>query len=127
MNFELFAKSISFSENDENLVFAFGDDEHSVSRYLMLQHSLSPQDQDIQLGLDGLYIERDDQKHGCYVGVQAIRRIDNRIEIELTERGIQKLGVDKIIITPLPWVSIIDQGLSRLNALSQGEYDVDLL
>lgn len=127
MNFELSAKSISFSEDEENLVFAFGDDEHSVVRYLMLQHSLSPQESDIQLGLDGLYIERDDQKHGCYIGVQAIRRIDKRIEIELTERGIQKLGVDKITITPMPWMPIIDQGLSRLEALSQGEYDVYLL
>jgi hypothetical protein len=108
-------------------VFAFGDDEHGVVRYLMLQHSLSPRELDIQLGLDGLYIERDDQKHGCYIGVQAIRRIDQRIEIELTERGIQKLGVDKITITPMPWMPIIDQGLSRLAALSQGEYDVHLL
>nr|WP_315250587.1 Imm10 family immunity protein [uncultured Duganella sp.] len=126
MNFELAAKLISFSEDEENLVFAFGDDEPSAARYLMLQHSLSPQEQEIQLGLDGLYIERDDQRHGCYVGVHAIRRIDNRIEIELTERGIQKLGVDRIIITPIPWVSVIDQGLSRLEALSQGKYAVDL-
>lgn len=126
MNFELSAKSISLCEDEENLVFAFGDDDPGVARYLMLQHALSHQEPDTQLALDGLYIERDDQKYGCYVGVQAIRRIDNRIEIELTQRGIQKLCVDNIIITPIPWIPIIDQGLSRLEALSQGKYAVHL-
>lgn len=114
MNFELTAKSVSLHEEDGTLVFAFSDDEPGGTRYVMLQHALCPEEQDIQLGLDGLYIERDDQKNGCYHGVHAIKRIDDHIEIDLTEHGMQKLGVDKIIITPTPWTPIIDQGLSRL-------------
>jgi hypothetical protein len=114
VNFELVAKSVSLCEDDETLVLAFGDDEPGVARYLMLQHALSPQEQDIQLGLDGLYIECDDHKYGCYAGVQAIRRIHNRIEIELTGHGMRKLCADKIIFTPTPWTPIVDQGLHAL-------------
>lgn len=126
MNFELVAKSISLHEEEGALVFAFSDDDHGFDSYLMLQHPLFPQEQDIQLGLGGLYIERDDQKYGCHGGVRAIKRIDNRIEIHLTARGMQKLHTDKIIITPTPWTPVIDQGLSRFEDLAQGEYDVYL-
>lgn len=126
MRFELVAKCVSLCEDGEAFVLAFGDDEAIAARYLMLQHALSPQEQDVQLGLDGLYIERDDQKHGCYFGVQAIRRIDHRIEIDLTERGVEKLCTDKIIITPSPWTPVVDRGLARLEDLSRDKYEVHL-
>ena len=86
---------------------------------------LKPEEQDRRLGLDGLYIECDDQLKGCYRGVESIRRVKDRIEIVLTEKGKQRLKVRQVSITPVPWSPIISDGLARLAELSGGEYNVD--
>jgi hypothetical protein len=124
MNYELAARLISVQEDEDGFVLAFADDESEKAQYLMLQYSLCPDDQDMRLGLNGLYIERDHQGQGCYRGVSEIRRFDRRIEIYLTESGKQHLRTQHIVITPLPWQSMLDQGLARLAELSRGEYDV---
>lgn len=108
-------------------VFAFCADEEKSAEYLMLQYPLHTDEQDRRLGLDGLYIERDDQAFGCYHGVESIRRIGNRIEIDLTAQGKQRLKLERMVIVPIYWSATIDQGLARLAELSNGEYSVKYL
>ena len=125
MSYELLAKFASLDEDEECLSFAFSADEFGAGKYVMFQHLLKPEEQDRRLGLDGLYIERDDQLKGCYRGVESIKRVKDRIEIVLTEEGKQRLKVQQVSITPVPWSPIISDGLARLAELSGGEYNVD--
>lgn len=126
MNYELEANFASLEEDDESLVFALTADESGVGKYVMFQFPLRAEEQDRRLGLDGLYIECDDQSRGCYLGVESIRRAGDRIEIGLTEKGKQSLKVQHVCITPMPWGPTITQGLARLDELSNGEYNVQL-
>ncbi|GAB3367921.1 Imm10 family immunity protein [Massilia agri] len=126
MSRELVANKVSFEEDDATAVFAFCADDGQSSEYLMLQYPLQTDEQDRRLGLDGLYIERDDQAFGCYRGVKSIRRIGDRIEIDLNAEGKRRLKVERMVIVPVHWSSTIDQGLDRLAALSDGEYDVQV-
>ena len=121
---ELVASIVSFEEDEAMVVFAFGADEGQSAEYLMLQYPLQTDEQDMRLHLDGLYIERDDQAFGCYGGVESIRRIGDRIEIDLTAKGRRRLKVERMVIVPVHWSPTIDQGLARLAELSRGEYDV---
>ena len=125
MNDELVANKVSFEEDDAMAVFAFCADEGQSAEYLMLQYALQTDEQDRRLGLGGLYIERDDQAFGCYRGVESIRRIGDRIEIDLNTEGRQRLKAGRMIIVPVHWSSAIDQGLARLAELSDGDYDVE--
>jgi hypothetical protein len=124
MSYELAARLADFQEDDEVLVLTFADDASEAEHYVMLQYPLNPDEQDVHLRQDGLYIERDDRRNSCYLGIRAIRRVGGRIEIYLTKTGQQHLQTQHIIITPLPWRSSIDQGLARLAELARGEYDV---
>ena len=90
----------------------------------MFQHALNQDGKDTPPGQDGLYIECDDQSTGCYQGVESIRRIDDHIEIRLTDKGQQRLQVQQVCITPMPWNPSVSHGLARLAALSGGEYEV---
>jgi hypothetical protein len=126
MNNELVASKVSFAEDDAMVILAFHADEGQTAEYLMLQYPLQTDEQDRRLGLDGLYIERDDQAFGCYRGVQSIRRVNDRIEIDLNMEGKQLLKAERMVIVPVHWSSTIDQGLTRLSELSDGEYDVHL-
>ncbi|MCD2516251.1 hypothetical protein LQ564_07965 [Massilia sp. G4R7] len=125
MNYELFATFVSLEENDGNLVFAFSDDECGAGKYVMFQCSTMSGEGDFPLDADGLYIECDDQSTACYRGVASIRRVGERMEIDLTEQGRQHLGVEQILIMPLPWTATISDGLARLADLSRGDYTVD--
>jgi hypothetical protein len=126
MSKELMANRVSFEEDDMMAVFAFCADEGKSAEYVMLQYPLQTDEQDRRLGLDGLYIERDDQAIGCYRGVESIRRSGDRIEISLNAEGKRRLKVERMIIAPAHWSSTIDQGLARLAQLSDGEYDVQV-
>jgi hypothetical protein len=126
MNEKLVASKVSFEEDDAMAVLAFCADEEESAEYLMLQYPLQTDEQDRRLGLNGLYIERDDRAFGCYGGVESIRRIGDRIEIDLNAEGKRRLKVARVVIVPVHWSSTIDQGLARLAELSDGEYDVQV-
>ncbi|WP_040788498.1 Imm10 family immunity protein [Massilia niastensis] len=126
MNEELVADMVSFEEDDAMAVFAFCANEGQSAEYLMLQYPLQTDEQDRRLRLDGLYIERDDQAFGCYRGVESIRKIGDRIEIDLNAEGKRRLKVERMVIVPVHWSPEIDQGLARLAELSRGEYDVQV-
>lgn len=126
MHFELTAGAASVEEDEDTFVLAFADDAENPSTYLMLQYPLDVDEQDVRLGLDGLYIERDDQSLGCYRGVSAIRRTGERIEIALTDSGRGRLEAERITVTAVPWQPVIDHGLARLAELARGEVTVTL-
>ena len=124
MNEKLVANIVSFEEDDAMAVFVFCADEEQFAEYVMLQYPLQTDEQDRRLRLDGLYIERNDQAFGCYHGVESIRRIGDRIEIDLNAEGRQRLKLDRMVIVPVDWSPIIDQGLARIAELSRDECDV---
>lgn len=126
MNYELLADVTSFDEDEEMLVFAFSANEGKSEKYVMFQYPLQTDEQDRNLHLDGLYVERDDQAFACYHGVKSIRRTDGRIEIDLNDEGKRRLKVERMVITPPHWNPAIDQGFSRLAELSGGEYSVQI-
>ena len=125
MNDELLADIVSFEENDEMVVLAFSANQGESAKYLMLQYPLQMDEQGRRLRLDGLYIEIDDQTFGCHHGVESIKRIGDRIEIELNAEGKRRLKIERLCVVPVRWSPAIDQGLARLAELSNDEYDVD--
>lgn len=126
MNDILVANIVSFDEDEAMAVLAFCADEGQSPAYLMLQYPLDTTEQDEHLGLDGLYIERNDQAFGCYRGVDSIKRIGDRIEIGLNAQGRRRLQVERVVVVPVHWSPTIDQGLARLAELSCGEFVVQL-
>jgi hypothetical protein len=126
MNSELVANIVSFEEDDAMVVFVFSAHEGESVRYLMLQYPLQMDEQDRRLGLDGPYVERDDQGFGCYHGVESIRRNGDRIEINLNAQGKQRLKLEQMVIAPVPWNPTVDQGLARLAELSRGDYAIEI-
>ena len=125
MNYELAADTISCDDAGEMLFFAFSADGSDPAKYVMFQCPLRTDEQDSHLGLNGLYIERDDQVFGCYNGVKSITKLGDRIEIDLNDEGQRHLRVKRLLIAPVNWSPMIDQGFARLAELSRGQYFVE--
>ena len=125
MDYELVANIVSLDEDGEMLVLAFSANDGATEKYFMLQYPLQTGEQDRDLGLGGLYIERDDQLFGCHRGVASIRTNGSNVEVNLNDKGKRRLKVDRVVIAPTHWSPTIDQGLARLAELSSGEYVVE--
>ena len=77
MSYELEASFASLEEDGESLVFAFAADESGAGKYVMFQFPLCAEEQDRRLGLDGLYVECDDQSGGCYLNPPKLADFNN--------------------------------------------------
>jgi hypothetical protein len=124
MTQELVANRVSFDEDDDMAVFAFCGEEDKSAKYLMLQYPLQTDEQDRRLGLDGLYIERNAQAFGYYRGVQSLRRIGDRIEIDLSAEGKRRLKSEADSHCSCVLELYNRPRTCRLAELSDGEHDV---
>ena len=67
-------KSATTSKGDDCLMVAFGDAEDGSENYVILQLAVEFSQQDINLGMNGIYFEFNDQAYSGY-------KLVNRIEI----------------------------------------------
>jgi len=83
-------------EPDELKAIFFG--ENSSNRYFQIQDAYSYDEQDVRLGMDCYYIERDDQLFSCYGGIDEIQVSEKELRIYLTSKGVKMLQVKTIVI-----------------------------
>lgn len=94
MKFIFETNTVEIDETDVLIVGFFTED-----NYFMIQQSLDEYDeQDIILGMNTYHIERDDQSHGGYGGIQEILLQKNRINVRLNEIGQKNLDCEEVEI-----------------------------
>jgi len=75
-------------ENGVLLVgFANGD-----GKYLLLQRTLSPSQQDKELGQDQVHLELNDQRYSTYGGISGYTTYSNRLILEIVPEGAARIG-----------------------------------
>jgi len=85
---------------DEFIVIGFADETDGIPRdRLVLQRSYEPDEQDLALGMDQVYIERNEQSRGGYGGVRELVLSRDRLNIGLEDAMAQTLGDDAFEIT----------------------------
>ena len=88
-----------YSEIDEfgvQIISFTGIDEDGS--YFMIQDSDEDNAQDISLGMNNYYMERDDQSLSCYGGIEKIEFNDTFISFFLDEKGMKALSTQIIKI-----------------------------
>ena len=65
--------------------------------YVQLQYNFDPDEQDIELGMDTIYLEVNDQYWSLYGGIDHVRIEDSRIVMTLNQAGRDRLGIDDTI------------------------------
>jgi hypothetical protein len=70
---------------------------YTEENYLMIQKSLdAPDPQEVEFGMGGYHIERDDQSYGGYGGVSQIFLERGSVEFQLDETGRKNLECDGV-------------------------------
>jgi hypothetical protein len=66
--------------------------------YVLLQRALEPDEQDIKLGMAGVYLEVNDQGFTAYDGIEAATLTPTSLVLELNEEGAARIGATKIMV-----------------------------
>ena len=109
------AMVVSGHDPDEGSVLvAFSDDPAEPSRYLLLQRSLHPGDQDRALGHDAYHIEWCGQEHSMYGGIEEFALGVSTARVRFSAKSVESLGgVSELIIS-------FSLAPGELESLSQG-------
>ncbi|WP_242108923.1 Imm10 family immunity protein [Luteimonas aquatica] len=91
------------SEHWVTLRFASDGSEDDVIHVVC---GLDVDEQDAALGMDRLYLERDDQSRGGYGGADAVEVAATSVRIHLNERGLRTLEFDESL--DLHWTDTIE-------------------
>ncbi len=114
----------TIDEVDEYRAIIFSDDKKEL--YFQIQDAYEYDTQDVQLGMDTYYIEINDQSHGCYGGISKIKLKDCSIEIELNDKGNEKLKSGKIkILFSIGKLPEIKKEISRIALKHNIEFSIE--
>ena len=77
----------------EFILVGFADDRNGHYREaLHFQRSYKFDERDAALGMDGVYVERNDQRQGGYGAVERVELLRNRLRVVVGGQVVQRLG-----------------------------------
>lgn len=86
------ANNVGFEDRMEFLLIWFADEDANPCQYLMLQRAREFDEQDRALGMDDIYIERDDQGWSAYGGILRFELHNDRAYVKLDDCTATKIG-----------------------------------
>ena len=92
------ASVVNFEEQDGVLVVGFADDPLATSQYVLLQRTLHPSKQDLQLGMQGLHLEINGPDKSGYDAIDSISLMRDEAVLSLAPKLRSKTGIEKIKI-----------------------------
>lgn len=95
----LTANFVNLHDDEDFFMIGFADDQFDTNKYLILQKAKQYSKQDIELGLDEIYISFSDEIHSAYGGIKhVILSNDLNVKLEINQATSKKLGTNQIII-----------------------------
>jgi len=93
------ASDVEFEDEDDVFYVNFINNNGDKIEYIMLQNPREYLEQDVSLGMDKIYIERNDQIFSSYGGIESVNIHRGSIKIALADEAAKKLGnIDEIEI-----------------------------
>lgn len=91
------ANCVSVNYEDDYLLVGFADDKFDTKEYLMLQRAYKFDEQDVRLGMDDVYIERNGQGWSTYGGILKFELDCDRVSVLLDENSSNKMSNERQI------------------------------
>jgi hypothetical protein len=92
MNPSFHAGFVSIEDGNECLRIGLVDDKFEVGDYLILQRAFEFDEQDVRLGMNNVYIERNDQGRSSYGGIETFELHPCRLRVRFDTRGAQLMA-----------------------------------
>lgn len=86
------AKCVSLDDQEDCWLVGFADDKFDTRDYLMLQRAFEDDEQDVSLGEDTYYVERNGQGWSGYGGIKTFELQRDRVKVSFTKEGADEVG-----------------------------------
>lgn len=97
MTIRIRANAATFTNDGYSTLLGFAEDPVNPQRYVMLNLTNSPDDQDISLGMDGVHIEAGDLKIDGYDLVTDLVLNGRNLIVQIEPDAARKAGIDREI------------------------------
>lgn len=87
MNSDFKATCIHSEDMGDYLLVGLADQRHDTVDYLTFQRAHEFDEQDVRLGLNNVYVERNDQGYSGYGGIRSITIFSDHLHIEFDDHG----------------------------------------
>jgi len=77
----------------------FADNQFETREYLLLQRTMMPNEQDRNLGLDGIHIQVDGPNKSGYDGIESIRLRRTDVEIIIGPKLLPLIGFERVQVS----------------------------
>jgi len=125
MDYLLIGQTMRLEHDASTFSLAFADDADTPRHYVLLQKTLAPDAQDIQLGLDGLHLEVDDSSRSAYRAIARIDLREDRARLFLTAQGKGALGFASVTIAFSG--ADLRAVFGPLDCIADGEFPIQIL
>ena len=102
MEHNFHANCVAVEDMEDFWLVGFADEPYNTREYLTLQRSYEDDEQDVRLGMNTYYVERNGQGQSCYGGIERFEFHRDRIKVKFNDSGRRDLGVDEMEITFRP-------------------------
>src|SRR3546814_20231507 len=92
----IFAKAVSFTDDDYSTLLGFADDPNAPSNYVMLNMTNETDEQDLGLDQGGVHIDAGGLGIDGYDLVQDVNETDNGVAITLTRSEARRVGKEYV-------------------------------
>jgi hypothetical protein len=115
------ANNVVVDDSDDNFILVgFADEQDGRYRAaLHFQRSYEFDEQDVALGMDQVYVERNDQRQGAYGGIEYVEVHPNRVRIVVGGQTAQRLGDSEFEIG----LSLAPDEFNRLRVALQAVFE----
>ena len=93
------ARAVVAQNSDGIALVAMAETEVGESHYLILQRADPDGPQDVALGMNTYYVERDSQQWSCYGGITRVELQPDLLTVSLGLEGSQRLNTDEIRVS----------------------------
>jgi hypothetical protein len=92
MNPDFKATCAHVEDMGDHLSVGLADKQHGTVDFLTFQRAYEFDDEDVRLGMDAVYVERNDQGFSGYGGMCSVVLYPNRLHIDFDDRGTAFMG-----------------------------------
>lgn len=94
MNYTFEATYSCIQDDEHTLTLSVCDDKFEPKKFIILQRTHEHGDQDKELGMDGIYIQIEDQSRSAYKGIETIKLCKEILTIELFPEAKLALAIE---------------------------------
>jgi len=86
------ASCVAVEDMEDFWLVGFADEQYDTREHLTLQRSYEDDEQDVRLGMNTCYVERDGQGQSCYGGIERFELHRDRVKVRFDDAGGERWG-----------------------------------